>query len=69
MRNQPDGNNLGGNAMTNQEAYKLISERAEELSKNPFVKEKAEKIFKKSGMEEAKRYIFNLAICTLIGIS
>ena len=55
--------------MTNQEAYKLISERAEELSKNPFVKEKAEKIFKKSGMEEAKRYIFNLAICTLIGIS
>ena len=55
--------------MTNQEAYKLISERAEELSKNPSVKEKAEQIFKKSGMEAVKKYVFNLAICTLIGIS
>lgn len=53
--------------MTNHEAYKLIADRAEELSLNSTVKKKAEEIFRQHGMEEVKKYIINLAICTLIG--
>lgn len=54
--------------MSNQEAYKLIGERATELAKNEKVQEKAVEIAKLQGKEAREKYIYMLAIATLAGI-
>ncbi len=43
----------------------LLGERAEKISKIPTVKKKAFEIYCKSGIEEAKSYVYMLAIGTL----
>ena len=53
--------------MTNEQAYKLIGERTEELSKNIDVQNKMVEIAQKEGKEEAEKYLYMLAISTLCG--
>ena len=53
--------------MTNNEAYKLIGERAEELAKNKEIQNKMVEIAKREGKEKAEKYLYNLAIATLCG--
>ena len=53
--------------MRNEEAYKLIGERAEELSKNTDVQNKMVEIAKSEGKEKAEKFLYNLAIATLCG--
>lgn len=45
----------------------LISERAEELSKNPKVRKKMFGIYITEGKEPMRNYIYRLAIATLYG--
>ena len=54
--------------MNNNEAYKLIGKRAEELSKNTEVQKKMIEIASTDGKEKAIKYLYNLAIATLCGI-
>ena len=54
--------------MTNNEAYKLIGERANELSKNKEVQKKMVEIAKTEGKEKAEKFLYNLAIATLCGV-
>lgn len=53
--------------MTNNEAYKLIGERANELSKNTEVQKKMVEIAKSEGREKAEKFLYDLAIATLCG--
>lgn len=54
--------------MKNKEAYALIGERANELSKKPEVQNEMIKIAKMQGKEDAERYLYILAITTLCGL-
>ena len=54
--------------MTNNEAYKLIGERANELSKNTEVQKKMVEIAKSDGKEKAEKFLYDLAIATLCGV-
>lgn len=54
--------------MTNNEAYKLIGERANELSKNKEVQKKMVEIAKTEGKEKAEKFLYNLSIATLCGV-
>ena len=55
--------------MTNEQAYKLIGERTEELSKNIDIQNKMIEISIKEGKDKAEQYIYMLAISTLCGIN
>ena len=52
--------------MTDKEAYKLIGERAEELSKRPDVQKKIVEIADKDGKAEAEKWLYRAAIATLM---
>ena len=54
--------------MTNEQAYKLIGERAQELSEKPDVRKKMVEICKREGKEKAESFLYSLAIATLAGI-
>ena len=54
--------------MTDNEAYKLIGERAEELTSNKEVQKKMVEIAKTDGKEKAEKFLYNLAIATLCGV-
>lgn len=54
-------------AMTNQEAYKLIGKRIEELIAEPKIQEKIVYIAKAKNKEEAEKWLYMTAIATLIG--
>ena len=53
--------------MTNEQAYKIIGERATELSKNKDIQNKMVEIAQKEGKEKAEQYLYILAISTLCG--
>ena len=53
--------------MTNEQAYKLIGERATELSKNTDIQNKMVEISIKEGKQKAEQYLYMLAISTLCG--
>ena len=53
--------------MTNEQAYKLIGERTEELSKNIDIQNKMIEISIKEGKQKAEQYLYILAISTLCG--
>lgn len=55
-------------AMTNQEAYKLIGKRIEELIVEPKIQEKIVYIAKAKNKEEAEKWLYMTAIATLVGI-
>lgn len=52
--------------MTHGEAYKLIGERVEELSKRTDVQKKMVEISSKDGKAEAEKWLYRVAIATLI---
>ena len=52
--------------MTDNEAYKLIVDRAEELSKITDVQKKIVEIAEKDGKSEAEKWLYRCAIATLI---
>ena len=52
--------------MTDNEAYKLIGERAQELSKRADVQKKMVEIAHKDGKAEAEKWLYRCAIATLI---
>ena len=54
--------------MTYNEAYKLIGERAEELTKNIEIQKKMVEIAKSDGKEKAEKFLYNLAVATLCGV-
>lgn len=54
--------------MTDNKAYKLIGERAEELTSNTEVQKKMVEIAKAEGKEKAEKFLYNLAIATLCGV-
>lgn len=54
--------------MTNKEAYKLIGERAEELTKEPNIRKQMIEIARKEGKEKAEQFLYFTAIATLVGI-
>lgn len=54
--------------MTNEQAYKLIGERAQELSEKPEVQKKMVEICRQEGKEKAENFLYSLAIATLAGI-
>lgn len=53
--------------MTNHEAYKLIGERAEQLSKMPDVQEKMIRLARENGKEAAEKWLYLAAVATLAG--
>ena len=53
--------------MTDKEAYKIIGERAEELTKNAEVQSKMLCIAKREGEEAAEKWLYMLAVATLAG--
>ena len=53
--------------MTDKEAYKLIGERAEELTRMKDVQIKMIEISKKEGKEKAASWLYKVAIASLIG--
>ena len=55
--------------MTNEQAYKLIGERTEELSKNIDIQNKMIEISIKESKDKAEQYIYMLAISTLCRIN
>ena len=55
--------------MTDKQAYKLIGERAEELSKNIDIQNKMVEIAQKEGKQKAEQYLYMLAISTLCGVN
>lgn len=52
--------------MTDNEAYKLIGERAEELTKNIEIQKKMVEIANKDGKTEAEKWLYRFAIATLM---
>ena len=52
--------------MTDNEAYKLIGERAQGLSKRADVQKKMVEIAHKDGKAEAEKWLYRCAIATLI---
>ena len=52
--------------MTDEEAYKLIGERAEELSKRADVQKKMVEIEHNDGKAEAEKWLYRAAIATLM---
>lgn len=52
--------------MTDEEAYKLIGERAAELSKREDVRNKMVEIAHKDGKAEAEKWLYRAAIATLM---
>lgn len=52
--------------MTDTEAYKLIGERAEELTKRIDVQTKMVQIANTKGKEKAEKWLYNLAIASLL---
>lgn len=54
--------------MTNKEAYRLIGERAEELTKKPEIRKQMIEIARKEGKEKAEQFLYFIAITTLAGI-
>ena len=52
--------------MKDKEAYKLIGERAEELAKREDVQKKMVEIANKDGKVEAEKWIYRMAIATLM---
>ena len=52
--------------MNDEEAYKLIGERAEELSKRADVQKKMIEIADKDGKAEAEKWLYRCAIATLM---
>ena len=52
--------------MKDEEAYKLIGERAEELSKRADVQKKMVEIAGKYGKAEAEKWLYRCAIATLM---
>lgn len=52
--------------MTDKEAYRLIGERAEELAKREDVQNKMIKIANKDGKAEAEKWLYRVAIATLM---
>lgn len=52
--------------MTDNEAYKIIGERAEELSKRADVQKKMVEIANKDGIAEAEKWLYRSAIATLM---
>lgn len=52
--------------MTDEEAYKLIGERAEELAKREDVQNKMVEIAKTDGKEKAEKWLYRMAIATLM---
>lgn len=54
--------------MNNKEAFKLIGERAEELTKKQDVQHKMLQIAKEKSKEDAEKWLYMLAIATLAGI-
>ena len=54
--------------MTNEQAYKMIGERAEGLTNNTEVQKKMVEIANNEGKEKAESFLYKLAIATLVGI-
>lgn len=54
--------------MTNEEAIKMIGERAAILAENTEVQQKMIEIAKQHGREAAESWCYKMAICTLAGI-
>ena len=54
--------------MTDKEAYTMIGTRAAELAKKPEVQKKMMQIAKERCKEEAEKWLYMLAIATLVGI-
>ena len=52
--------------MTDEEAYKLIGERAEELAKREDVQKKMIDIANKDGKVEAEKWLYRCAIATFM---
>ena len=52
--------------MTDKQAYKIIGERVQELIKIKEVQEKMLSIAKAESKEKAEKYVYRLAIATLI---
>lgn len=52
--------------MTDEEAYKLIGERAEELIKRADVQKKMVEIADKEGKAEAEKWLYRAAIAALM---
>ena len=52
--------------MTDEEAYGLIGERATELSKREDVQKKMVEIANKDGKAEAEKWLYRMAIATLM---
>lgn len=52
--------------MTDEEAYRLIGERAAELSKRSDVQKKMVEIADKDGKAEAEKWLYRAAIATLM---
>lgn len=52
--------------MTDEEAYKLIGERAEELAKREDVQNKMVEIAKRKTKAEAEKWLYRVAIATLM---
>lgn len=65
---RPDTSKKGNETMTNKEAYKLIGERAEELTKEPNIRKQMIEIARKEGKEKAEQFLYFTAIATLVGI-
>ncbi len=55
--------------MTNQQAFKLIGERAAELAQVPEVQKKMLETAAKEGKKAAEKLLYGLAIMTLLGPS
>lgn len=53
--------------MTNEEAIKMIGERAAILAENTEVQQKMIEIAKQHGREAAESWCYKMAICTLAG--
>lgn len=53
--------------MTNEQAFEMIGERAEELTKDSSIQAKMVDIAKKDGKEAAEKYLYMMAIATLCG--
>ena len=71
MKHKPNKADLSakrgiGVNMTDNEAYKLIGERAQELSKRADVQKKMVEIAHKDGKAEAEKWLYRCAIATLI---
>ena len=54
--------------MTNEQAFKMIGERAEEMRNDPEVQRKMVEIAKTDGKEAAIKWLYQTAICTLAGM-